>query len=227
MQTPWEVKCPWQLMKELSHGWWPCWPSVGNPEVSTACEPVIAFPKMLINTHCVKKEIPPSGLSVQNPPRDRAGRWGGEQWYTAEAMPTQRAPVTHTDKKLYTRVRGHAPQTQPLPQLPRFPWAGPLYQDQWGTGVPSHLPPPPGAEGKFRGTIHPARFIPHKLQKRWHSGCWPHWISKLGPQWNEGALHKSEGWFSRSCAMFCTTVYRDADLPNLNLSPESPSLATG
>lgn len=92
MQTPWEVKCTWQLMKELSHRWWPHWPSVGNPEVSTACQPVIAFPKMLINTHCVKKEIPLSGLYMQNPPRDGVRHWG-EQWYTAKAMPTQRAPL--------------------------------------------------------------------------------------------------------------------------------------
>lgn len=202
MQTPWEVKCPWQLMKELSHGWWPCWPSVGNPEVSTACEPVIAFPKMLINTRCVKKEIPLSGLSVQNPPRDKAGRGeGGAMIHCWSYAHTESStPVTHADEKLYTGVCEHAPQTQPLPQLPHFPWAGVLCQGQWGEGIPSHLPPPPGAEGKFRGTTHLACFIPHKPQKRWQSGCWPHRISKLGPLWNEGAVHKSECWFSGSCA---------------------------
>lgn len=158
-------------MKELRHRWWPRWPSVGNPEVSRACQPVIAFPKMLINTPCVKKEIPLSGLYVQNPPRDGVRHWG-EQWYTAKAMPTQRAPLPwliQAKNCTWGSMQMHCRGQQRTVFLRISTSPKPIsFLDVVGgqvSGIPSHMPPYHRAKGKFRETTHPTCFILHKPQK--------------------------------------------------------------
>lgn len=150
MQTMWKAKCPWQLMKELSQGRWPYWPSVGNPEVSTACEPVIAFPKMLINTHCVKKEIPPSGLSMQNP--SRAGARGAVIHCRSSGHTASPAPVTRPEDAARRGLRTRLADGSLLLSPTAFP-GGPLASNgEQASGIPSLMPPPPGIEGKFRET---------------------------------------------------------------------------